>query len=107
MRLASSLSNRIFLACTLLAALSLGFAFSFVNARASAEAEVELRRGLTDSAALVETQRQALTDTFTRMARLEADHPKPSALARQIPRVPAAKTVCGACDETASVLTQS
>lgn len=76
MRLASSLSNRIFLACTLLAALSLGFAFSFVNARASAEAEVELRRGLTDSAALVETQRQALTDTFTRMARLEADHPK-------------------------------
>lgn len=76
MRFASSLSNRIFLACTLLAALSLGFAFSFVNARASAEAEVELRRGLTDSAALVETQRQALTDTFTRMARLEADHPK-------------------------------
>ena len=76
MRLASSLSNRIFLACTLLAALSLGFAFSFVNARASAEAEVELRRGLTDSAALVDQQRAALADTYMRMARLVADLPK-------------------------------
>lgn len=76
MRLASSLSNRIFLACTLLAALSLGVAFLFVNARASAEAEVELRRGLTDSARAVDQQRAALTDTFTRMARLVADLPK-------------------------------
>jgi signal transduction histidine kinase len=76
MRIASSLSNRIFLACTLLAALSLGVAFTFVNARASAEAEVELRRGLTDSAALLDQQRAALSDTFTRMARLVADLPK-------------------------------
>jgi signal transduction histidine kinase len=75
MRIASSLSNRIFLACTLLAALSLGFAFSFVNARATAEAEVEVRRGLTDSAALVDQQRAALTDIFTRGARLVADLP--------------------------------
>ena len=42
-RIASSLTNRIFLASTLLATLSLGFAFAFVNARASAEVEAELR----------------------------------------------------------------
>ena len=35
----ASLTNRIFLACTLLATLSLGFAFYFVNARATPEAE--------------------------------------------------------------------
>ena len=38
MRAVSSLTNRIFLACTVVAALSLGLAFSFVNARASREA---------------------------------------------------------------------
>ena len=43
-RLFASLTNRIFLASTLLATLSLGFAFAFVNARVSAEVEVELRR---------------------------------------------------------------
>ena len=43
-----SLRNRIFLACTILATLSLGFAFAYVNARATGEAETDLRRGLAD-----------------------------------------------------------
>jgi signal transduction histidine kinase len=72
MRVASSLSNRIFLACTLLAAMSLGFAFYFVNARATREAEAELQRGLTDGALLVDQYRITLLDTYTRMARLLA-----------------------------------
>jgi signal transduction histidine kinase len=72
MRVAASLSNRIFLACTLLAALSLGFAFYFVNARATDQAEAELRRGLTDAATIVDQYRGTLLDTFTRMARLLA-----------------------------------
>jgi hypothetical protein len=48
----SSLSNRIFLACTLLATLSFGVAFSFVNANATEEAEADLRRALQESATL-------------------------------------------------------
>jgi signal transduction histidine kinase len=76
MRGPSSLSNRIFLACTLLAALPLGFAFYFVNALASAEAEAELRRGLTDAASLVDERRTTLSDTYTRLAKLVADLPK-------------------------------
>src|SRR2546423_4949782 len=72
----SSLTNRIFFACTLLAMLSLGFAFYFVNARAMNEAEAELRRGLVETGILVEQNRVGLTDTFTRLARLVADLPK-------------------------------
>jgi signal transduction histidine kinase len=74
---ASSLSNRIFLACTLLATLSLGLAFSFVNASATREAEEDLRRRLQDAADLADQQRAALvTDTLTGFARLVADLPK-------------------------------
>jgi signal transduction histidine kinase len=72
----SSLTNRIFLACTVVAALSLGFAFSFVNNRASREAEEELRRGLAEAGHLVDEHRATLTDTFTRLARLIGDLPK-------------------------------
>ena len=43
MRGPSSLSNRIFLACTVLSTLSLGFAFYYVNARASVEARMTIR----------------------------------------------------------------
>jgi len=46
MRLSSSLTNRIFLACTLLATVSLGFAFAFVNGQVTGEVEAELRRDL-------------------------------------------------------------
>ena len=76
MRVTSSLTNRIFFACTLLATLSLGFAFYFVNARATSEAEAELRRGLNEAGILVDQNRVAVTDTFTRLARLVADLPK-------------------------------
>src|SRR4029434_693124 len=72
----SSLSNRIFIACALVATLSLGFAFYFVNARATREAEAELRRGLNEAGILVDFNRVGVTDTFTRLARLVADLPK-------------------------------
>jgi signal transduction histidine kinase len=72
----SSLTNRIFLACALLASLSLGFAFYFVNGRVSSEAEAELRRGLQEAGTLVDQQRTSLTDMFTLFARLVADLPK-------------------------------
>jgi signal transduction histidine kinase len=74
---AGSLSNRIFLACTLLATLSLGLAFVLVNISATREAEADLRRRLHDAAALADQHRATtLTDTFTRLARLVADLPK-------------------------------
>ena len=76
MRFASSLTNRVFLACTLLAVLSLGFAFYFVNARAATAAEEELRRGLLEAASLVDQHDATRTDHFTRLARLVADLPK-------------------------------
>jgi signal transduction histidine kinase len=76
MRAASSLTNRIFIACMLLAMLSLGFAFYFVNARASTEVEAELRRGLVDAGRLVDQHRATRTDYFTRLARVVADLPK-------------------------------
>jgi signal transduction histidine kinase len=75
-RIASSLTNRIFIASTLLAIVSLGFAFAFVNARVSSEAEADLRRGLTEAAMLVDLRRENLTETFRTMARLVADIPK-------------------------------
>jgi len=75
-RIASSLTNRIFIASTLLAIVSLGLAFYFVNARVSSEAEADLRRSLTEAATLVDLRRENLTDTFRTMARLVADIPK-------------------------------
>jgi signal transduction histidine kinase len=76
MRFASSLTNRVFLACMLLAMLSLGFAFYFVNERASTAAEAELRRGLLEAGSLVDQHNGTRTDHFTRMARVVADLPK-------------------------------
>src|SRR4030095_15384013 len=75
-RIASSLTNRIFIASTLLAIVSLGLAFYFINARVSSEAEADLRRSLTEAATLVDLRRENLTDTFRTMARLFADIPK-------------------------------
>ena len=75
-RLFASLTNRIFLASTLLATLSLGFAFAFVNARVAAGVEVELPRDLAKAGALVDQRRAAIADTFSTMARLIADLPK-------------------------------
>lgn len=76
MRPLSSLTNRIFFACALLALLSLGFASYFVNARVSSEAEAELRRGLHEAGGLVDQHRLTVVDNFTRLARLVADLPR-------------------------------
>jgi len=76
MRIASSLTNRVFLACTLLATLSLGSTLYFVDDRASAAAEAELRRGLVEAASLVDEHGARRTDHFTRLARVVADLPK-------------------------------
>lgn len=75
-RLLSSLSNRIFLAATLLAWLSIAAALLFVNARLARESEGALDRHLGEATSLVQQQQQALVDTFTRMALLVADLPK-------------------------------
>jgi signal transduction histidine kinase len=72
----SSLTNRIFLASTLLVTVSIGFAVYFVSSRLRAEAEADLRRDLTEAASLVEQQHAALLDTYSRHARLIADLPK-------------------------------
>jgi len=76
MRIASSLTNRVFLACTLLATLSLGFALYFVDERASAAAEAGLRRGFAESVSLVDEHGATRTDHLTRLARVVADLPK-------------------------------
>ena len=76
MRPASSLTNRVFLVCTFLAVLSLGFAFYFVNERVANEAEADLRRGLSEARTLVDELEATRTDTFARLARLVADLPK-------------------------------
>lgn len=76
MRIASSLTNRVFLACTLLATLSLGFALYFVDERASAAAEAGMQRGLAEADSLVAEHGATRTDHFTRLARVVADLPK-------------------------------
>jgi HAMP domain-containing protein len=76
MRTLASLTNRIFLASTLLAAISIGFALYFVSSRLRADAEDDLQRDLLEAASLVEQQRASLLDTYTRTAYLVADLPK-------------------------------
>ncbi len=72
----SSLTNRIFLASTLLATVSIGCAVYFVSNRLRTEAEAELQRDLQEAATLVDQQRTTQFETFTRTARLIADLPK-------------------------------
>ncbi len=76
MRVTSSLTNRIFLACTLLATLPLGVAFYLVSARAASEVQAGLRRNLAETAVLVDERWATLTGTYTTFARLIADLPK-------------------------------
>lgn len=76
MRITSSLTNRIFLASTLLAVLALGFAMYFVNARVAAEAEADLRRSVTETATLIDRRQQDLTESFTAVAQLVAEVPQ-------------------------------
>ncbi|HXG89680.1 MAG TPA: ATP-binding protein [Vicinamibacterales bacterium] len=72
----SSLTNRIFLASTVLTTVSIGLALYFVSNRLRAEAEADLQRDLSEAATLVEQQRAVLFDNFARTARLIADLPK-------------------------------
>jgi signal transduction histidine kinase len=76
MRIASSLTNRVFLACTLLATVPLGFALYFVDERASAAAEEGLQRGFAEAVSLVDQHGATRTDHFRRLARVVADLPK-------------------------------
>ncbi len=76
MRLLGSITNRIFIASTLLATLSIGAAVYFVSARMTRETEAELQRDLTEAATLVDDQRQTQFDNVARTARLIADLPK-------------------------------
>ena len=91
MRLSSSLTNRIFLACTLLATVSLGFAFAFVNAQVTGEVEAELRRDLSEAGTLVDQRRAIFTETFTTFTRLIADLPKLKARSRPATRPPCSR----------------
>ena len=76
MKLLSSLQNRIFLASTLLAVLSIVFPIRFVTSRLEREVEAELERGLGEGAALVEQQHTARLQTLALIARLVADLPR-------------------------------
>ena len=58
MRVASSLTNRIFLASTVLAVLALGFAFYFVNARVSEVTEAGAAPSVNEAATLVDRRRR-------------------------------------------------
>jgi signal transduction histidine kinase len=71
-----SITNRIFLACALLAMLSIGAAVYFVSARMTTQTELELQGDLTEAATLVDDQRRTQFDTFARTARLIADQPR-------------------------------
>ncbi len=76
MRVLGSLTNRIFLASTLLATLAIGAAVYFVSARMTRETEAEIQRDLTEAATLVDEQRRTQFDNVTRITRLIADLPK-------------------------------
>ncbi len=70
-----SLTNRIFLASTLLATLPIGFGVYFVGNQLRAEAEAELERDLNEAGNLVEQQRASQLESFMLTARLIADLP--------------------------------
>jgi signal transduction histidine kinase len=75
MRLLASLTNRIFIAASLLAVVTTGVAVYLVGLRATSEAEAELARGLREASGLVAEQRRALTAQSLLTARLLADLP--------------------------------
>jgi signal transduction histidine kinase len=76
MRPLRSLSNRIFLASALLAALSIGAALFFVRARLTTETQDAIDQDLRTAASVADQQQAALFETFTRSARLLADLPR-------------------------------
>ncbi len=76
MRILGSITNRIFLACALLAMLSIGAAVYLVSARLTTETETQLQNDLREAATLVDDQRRTQFDNVARTARLIADLPK-------------------------------
>ncbi|MEQ1759175.1 MAG: ATP-binding protein [Vicinamibacterales bacterium] len=76
MRISTSLTNRIFLACTLLVTLALALAFAYLYWRTSRDTETDLARELQESSVLMQEYQASLTDTFGRMTRMVADLPK-------------------------------
>ena len=62
--LLASLTNRIFLAASLLVILAIGFTAAFVSSRVTVQAETELQRGLVESGAVVGRQSEALLETL-------------------------------------------
>jgi hypothetical protein len=75
MTLLASLTNRIFIAASLLAIVTTGVAVYVVGLRATREAELELARGLSEAGDLVDQQRRALTAQSLLTAHLLADLP--------------------------------
>ena len=76
MKLLASLTNRIFIAASLLAIVTTAVAVYVVGLRATREAELELARGLAEAGDLVDQQQRALTAQSLLTARLLADLPK-------------------------------
>jgi hypothetical protein len=72
---ASSLTNRIFLASALLVLTSIGLAIYRVNVTVAAQAEADLRSGLADAAALLGEFTRRQFDDFVVKASLIADLP--------------------------------
>jgi signal transduction histidine kinase len=72
----SSLTNRIFVASTLLAVVSIGVGIYNVNVAVTTQAEKELLRGLDEARTLIEENRRIQVEHFTREARLIADTPR-------------------------------
>jgi signal transduction histidine kinase len=76
MRLPASLRTRVFLASALVAVLSLVFALRYVTGRVAVQTEDELRRGLRESAALLQQQHESSLEELALLARMVADLPK-------------------------------
>ncbi len=76
MSLFSSLTNRIFFGCALLAVASIAIAIYNVNVAVTRQAEQELRGGLDEAGTIIDEYHQILVDHFTREARLIADLPR-------------------------------
>jgi signal transduction histidine kinase len=72
----SSLRNRVFLASTLVALLSIAFALLAATRSAARQAEAELRRGLEEAGVLLAEQHQTRFETLATLARLIADLPR-------------------------------
>ncbi len=76
MSLLSSLTNRIFLASTLLVLVSITAPVYFVTQAVTAQAEAQLRNGLDEATSLVDEYGRAKFEDFVRVARLVADLPR-------------------------------